>query len=219
MPEKSIWPEHEVTQQLVQAVANGDELAVNDLMNRHRDALRRLIHFRLDRKISARVDASDVVQDVLLEANQRLKDYVANPVMPFHLWVRQLAKDRMIDLHRRHHAKKRTVDKEQPLQRRKFGDQSSLNLAAQLSDQELTPAAATIRKELEERFLEALSQIDDDDREIIVMRHIEHLGNSEVAQALKLSPAAAGMRYLRAIRRLKTILTATDESESEKRLQ
>lgn len=207
MSDKSIWPEHEVTQELVRAVAGGDENAVNDLMNRHRDALRRLVHFRLDRKIAGRVDASDVVQDVLIEANRRLKEYVADPSMPFHLWVRQLAKDRMIDLHRRHHAQKRSVDKEQPLQGRKFGDRSSLDLAAQLSDQELTPAAATIRKELEERFLEALDQLEDSEREIIVMRHVEHLGNGEVAEALQLSPAAAGMRYLRAIRRLKSVLT------------
>jgi|SaaInlStandDraft_1057018.scaffolds.fasta_scaffold09883_3 RNA polymerase sigma-70 factor, ECF subfamily len=207
MSDKSIWPEHEVTQELVRAVAAGDENAVNDLMNRHRDALRRLVHFRLDRKISGRVDASDVVQDVLIEANRRLKDYVADPSMPFHLWVRQLAKDRMIDLHRRHHAQKRSVDREQPLQGRKFGDRSSLDLAAQLSDQELTPAAATIRKELEERFLEALDQLDESEREIVVMRHVEHLGNGEVAEALDLSPAAAGMRYLRAIRRLKSVLT------------
>ena len=207
MSDKSIWPEHEVTQELVRAVAAGDENAVNDLMNRHRDALRRLVHFRLDRKISGRVDASDVVQDVLIEANRRLKDYVADPSMPFHLLVRQLAKDRMIDLHRRHHAQKRSVDREQPLQGRKFGDRSSLDLAAQLSDQELTPAAATIRKELEERFLEALDQLDESEREIVVMRHVEHLGNGEVAEALDLSPAAAGMRYLRAIRRLKSVLT------------
>lgn len=207
MSDQSIWPEHEVTQELVKAVAGGDEHAVNDLMDRHRDALKRLVHFRLDRKIASRVDASDVVQDVLLEANRRLKEYVADPSMPFHLWVRQLAKDRMIDLHRRHHAQKRSVDKEQPLQGQRFGDRSSLDLAAQLSDQELTPAAATIRKELEERFLEALDQLDENEREIVVMRHVEHLGNGEVAEALGLSPAAAGMRYLRAIRRLKAILT------------
>lgn len=208
MPEKSIWPEHEVTQQLVKAVAEGDNpQAVNDLMERHRSALRRLVQFRLDRKIAGRVDASDVVQDVLIEANRRLKDYVADPSMPFHLWVRQLAKDRMIDLHRRHHAQKRSVDKEQPLNARHFGDRSSLDLAAQLPDQELTPAAATIRKELEQRFLEELDQLEDADREIVVMRHVEQMGNSEVAEALNLAPAAAGMRYLRAIRRLKTVLT------------
>lgn len=207
MSEKSIWPEHEVTQELVKAAAAGDGQAVNDLMERHRLALRRMIHFRLDRKIANRIDASDVVQDVLLEANRRLKDYVTDPSMPFHLWIRQLAKDRMIDLHRRHHAQKRSVDKEQPLQAKKFGDRSSLNLAAQLSDQELTPAAAVIRKELEERFLEALEQLDESEREVVVMRHVEQMGNGEVAEALGLSPAAAGMRYLRAIRRLKSVLT------------
>ena len=207
MSENSIWPGHEVTQELVKQAAEGDQSAVNDLMDRHRQALRKLIHFRLDRKIANRIDASDVVQDVLLEASSRLKEYVTGPNMPFHLWIRQLAKDRMIDLHRRHHAQKRSVDKEQPLQSPAFGDRSSLDLAAQLRDDELTPAAATIRKELEERFLQALDQLDEGDREVIVMRHIEQLGNNETAQALQLSPAAAGMRYLRAIRRLKSVLT------------
>lgn len=207
MSDNSIWPEHEVTQELVRQAAQGDQVAVNDLMERHRQALRKLIHFRLDRRIANRIDASDVVQDVLLEANNRLGEYVTGPSMPFHLWIRQLAKDRMIDLHRRHHAQKRSVDKEQPLQAAAFGDRSSLDLAAQLRDDELTPAAATIRKELEERFLQALDQLEEDDREIVVMRNIEQLGNNEAAEALGLSPAAAGMRYLRAIRKLKSILT------------
>jgi len=210
MSENSIWPEHEQTQELVRAVATGDVAARNSLLERHRAALRKLVHFRLDRRIAGRVDASDVVQDVLLEANRRLQDYLAQPQIPFHLWLRQLAQDRMIDLHRRHHAQRRTVDREQPLQQR-FGDRSSLDLAAQLPDQELTPAAASIRKELEQRFLEALDQLPEIDREIIVMRHVEHLGNSEVAVALELSEAAAGMRYLRAIRRLKSVLT--DQAE------
>jgi len=209
MSENSIWPEHEQTQELVRAVATGDVAARNSLLERHRAALRKLVHFRLDRRIAGRVDASDVVQDVLLEANRRLQDYLAQPQIPFHLWLRQLAQDRMIDLHRRHHAQRRTVDREQPLQQR-FGDRSSLDLAAQLPDQELTPAAASIRKELEQRFLEALDQLPEIDREIIVMRHVEHLGNSEVAVALELSEAAAGMRYLRAIRRLKSVLTDKD---------
>lgn len=205
MSENSIWPEHEQTQELVLAAAAGDTSATNALLERHRAALRRLVHFRLDRRITGRVDASDVVQDVLLEANKRLQDYITDPKLPFHLWLRQLAQDRMIDLHRRHHAQRRTVDREQPLQG-KFGDRSSLDLAAQLPDQELTPAAASIRKELEQRFLDALDQLQEVDREIIVMRHVEHLGNGEVAAALQLSEAAAGMRYLRAIRRLKSVL-------------
>jgi len=211
MTDPSIWPEHERTRELVQAAGKGDSDAQNNLLERHRAALRKLVQFRLDRRIAGRVDASDVVQDVLLEANRRLKDYLNDPKVPFHLWLRQLAQDRMIDLHRRHHAQRRTVDREQPLQAR-FGDRSSLDLAAQLPDHELTPAAASIRKELEQRFLDALDHLPDADREMVVMRHVEQLGNSEAASILGLSEAAAGMRYLRAIRRLKAILT---EKENE----
>lgn len=211
MSDHSIWPEHEQTQELVRAAAEGNDRAANDLLERHRDALRRLVRFRLDRKLAHRVDASDVVQDVLLEASRRLGDYINDPKVPFHLWLRQLARDRMIDLHRRHHAQRRDVGKEQRLNQPRFGDASSLDLAAQLPDDELTPAAATIRKELEQRFLDALDLLEESDREIIVMRHVEHLGNSEIADALNLSQAAAGMRYLRAIRRLRGILTNREE--------
>ena len=201
-----MWPEPQPTLELVQQAAGGDAEAANRLLERHRAALRRMIALRLDRGVAQRVDASDVVQDVLLEASRRLADYLRDPKMPFHLWLRHLAQDRMIDLHRRHHAQRRDVGRERPLQARGSVDQSSLDLAAQLSDQELTPAAANIRKELAQRFLAALDQLDEQDREIIVMRHIEQLGNSEVAEALQLSPAAAGMRYLRALRRLRGLL-------------
>lgn len=202
-----MWPTDEQTQQLIQQAAEGDDDAANRLLERHRAALRRLVAVRMDRAMARRVDASDIVQDVMLEASRRMADYLRDPAMPFHLWLRQMAKDRMIDLHRRHHAQRRDVDRERPLARRAFPDQSSLDLAAQLKDAELTPAAATIRKELEGRFLEALDELEENDREIITMRHVEQLGNSEVAEALSLSPAAAGMRYVRALRRLRAILT------------
>ena len=202
-----MWPDTDETQKLLQQAGDGDADAVNRLMDKHRESLRQMIRYRLDRAISRRVDASDVVQDVLLEANGRLAAYLDDPRLPFHLWLRQLAKDRIVDMHRRHRvAQRRSVDREQPLAAGPFGDRSSLDLAAQLRDPELTPAAANIRRELERRFLAALDDLNDDDREIIVMRHFEHLGNSEVAEALELSPAAAGMRYLRALRRLRTIL-------------
>lgn len=202
-----MWPDSEETQQLLNNAGQGDGDAVNQLMNRHRDSLRKLVQMRLDRAVAQRVDASDVVQDVLLEASQRLDDYVRDAKMPFHLWLRQLAKDRMIDMYRRHRAaKKRSVDREQPLASPGYADQSSLDLAARLCDAELTPAAANIRRELEQRFLAALEELSDDEREIILMRHYEHLSNSEVAQALELTTAASGMRYLRALRKLRNVL-------------
>ena len=202
-----MWPDSSETQQLLNRAEHGDADAVNHLMERHRQSLRQMVQMRLDRAVGRRVDASDVVQDVLLEASQRLADYVRDAKMPFHLWLRQLAKDRIIDMHRRHRvAQRRSVDREQPLAAPGMADRSSFDLAAQLRDPELTPAAAAIRRELEHRFLGALDELTDEDREIILMRHCEHLTNSEVAQALSLSQAAAGMRYLRALRRLRDVL-------------
>lgn len=208
-----MWPQSDKTQDLLNEVAGGDKSAVNRLMDRHRDAVRRMIQMRLDQAVARRVDASDVVQDVMLEASQRLTDYLQNPAMPFHLWLRQLAKDRIIDMHRRHRgAQRRSVDREQNFSGLGSDDQSAADLAGLLKDAELTPAAAALRQEMQNRFLLALDQLEEGDREIIVMRHFEHLGNSEVADALGLSAPAAGMRYLRAIRKLREVLGSDDAS-------
>src|ERR1700741_3959294 len=67
-----------------------------------REPLRRLVGLRLDPALAGRVDASDIVQDVMLEVSQRLADYLRDPAMPFHLWLRHIARDHMIDAHRRH---------------------------------------------------------------------------------------------------------------------
>ena len=210
-----MWPEGDQTQDLLKDVENGDPSAVNRLLDRHREAVRRMVQMRLDQAVARRVDASDVVQDVLLEASQRLSDYIRSPSMPFHLWLRQLAKDRIIDMHRRHRAaQRRSVDREQNISSFASDDQSAADLTALLRDAELTPAASALRKEMEERFVLALDQLDESDREIVIMRHFEHLGNSEVAEALGLSAPAAGMRYLRAIRRLRELL-GTDEVSVE----
>jgi RNA polymerase sigma-70 factor (ECF subfamily) len=201
-----MWPESEKTQQLLSDARRGDASAVNRLFDRHRNALHRLIQLRLDQRIRPRVDVSDVVQDVLVEANRRLKEYLDDPAMAFHLWIRQIAKDRIIDAHRRHRVSaKRSVDREQRLAPT-GGDQSSAQLVAQLSDGQLTPAAAATQQELTRLVEQAIGRLNEQDGEIVVMRHYEQLSNSEVAQVLGLTEPAASMRYLRAIRRLRALL-------------
>ena len=204
---QSIWPDGQPTQELLSGARAGDEQALDCLLDRHRDSLRKMIAMRLDHKLAQRLDVSDVVQDVLVEANRRLKDYLANPAMPFHLWIRQIAKDRIIDAHRRHRVSgKRSVDREQPLKAAGVVDQSTLDLAAQLVDRELTPAAAATQRELALHIQAAIDQLDERDREIILMRHYEQLSNQEVASALELTEPAASMRYLRALKRLRSQL-------------
>ncbi len=201
-----MWPDARQTDALLADARDGDAGAINQLLECHRDAVRRMIDLRMDQVLKRRVDASDIVQEVLIEANRRLRDYMANPVMPFHLWLRQMAKDRLIDAHRRHRqTARRSMDREQPLAVA-TGDQSSIDLAAQLRDQQLTPAAAAAWAELQRRFETACAALDEQDQEIVLMRHFEHLANSEAAESLGLSPQAASMRYLRAMRRLRALL-------------
>src|SRR5688572_18517937 len=199
-----MWPDSEETQRLLTSARGGDAGARSALLEKHREALRRLVAMRLDRAVQRRVDASDIVQDALVEADRRLTEYLNTAPLPFRLWLRQIARDRVIDAHRRHRgAERRSVDREQALNPPSFADQSAFDLAGQLADRrELTPAAALLRRELESRFRAAVDRLDETDREIVEMRHVEKLTNQETAQALGLSEPAAGMRYLRAVRRL-----------------
>jgi RNA polymerase sigma-70 factor (ECF subfamily) len=211
-----MWPKGDDTQQLLASVREGEAGAIDALFDRHREAVRRLINMRMDRALQRRVDASDIVQDVLIEANRRLDDYLANPIMPFHLWLRQMAKDRLIDAHRRHRvAARRSLDREQPLASVVSDEESALDLAGHLADQQLTPAAAATWRELQRRFEEACAQLDPQDQEIVVMRHFEKLSNGEVAEALGLSAQAASMRHLRAMRRLRKVFDASSSDDAD----
>ncbi|MGN6136098.1 MAG: sigma-70 family RNA polymerase sigma factor [Aureliella sp.] len=215
---QSIWPDADNTAEILQDVRDGDSQAVERLLSRHRESLHRMIELRLDQRIKRRVDVSDVVQDVLIEANRRLKDYLDNPAMAFHLWIRQIAKDRLIDAHRRHRVSaKRSIDREQATLVQGTFDHSSLEIVAQLRDPAMTPAAAASQRELAGHVESVIARLGESDREIILMRHYEQLTNGEIAAALGLSEPAASMRYLRAIRRLRELLDEDASNSSVSR--
>ncbi|MFG0265388.1 MAG: sigma-70 family RNA polymerase sigma factor [Rhodopirellula sp. JB055] len=210
---QSLWPSGDNTDVLLQAARQGDPEAVNQLLDRHRGPIRRLVEVRLDRKVQRRVDVSDVVQEVLVEASGRLQKYLDDPVMAFHLWLRQIAWDHIIDTYRRHRVSaKRNMDREQPIGGGGPVDESSVNLAIQLCDPAMTPAAVATQREIAVQVEAAIEKLDEGDREIILMRHYEHLSNLEIAEVLNLNPPAASMRYLRAVRRLKSVLEEDKEN-------
>jgi RNA polymerase sigma-70 factor, ECF subfamily len=214
---KSIWPQDGATQRLLDAAREGDNSAINELLDRHRSPIRRLVEMRLDRKVQRRIDVSDVVQDVMIEASGRLEKYLDNPVMAFHLWLRQIAWDRIIDTYRRHRVSaKRSMDREQPMSVPSGPDHSTMELAVQLCDPNLTPAAAATQREIAVQVEAVMEELNETDREIILMRHYEHLSNLEVAQVLGVNAPAASMRYLRAIRRLRELMEdrAADDSNA-----
>jgi RNA polymerase sigma-70 factor (ECF subfamily) len=201
-----MWPNQDETIQLLGGAKQGDPNAVDRLMDRHRHSLHKMVECRLNQGVARRIDASDVVQDALLTASRRLADYLENPSIPFHAWLRQLTRDRLADVYRRELADKRNVAREQGAA---ANDRSSLDPLAQARDAQLTPAAMLLRKEFAERFHQAVEQLDEGVKEIILMRHAEQLTNSQAAELLGLSEAAAGMRYLRALRQLKSLLGET----------
>jgi RNA polymerase sigma-70 factor (ECF subfamily) len=157
------------------------------------------------------VDPSDVVQEAQLEAARRLKGYLEGPSMPFRLWLRQIAQDRLLNLHRRHVATaRRAVGREQPLPER-----SSAALAEQLLASGSTPCQRLGRRELARRLRQALAQLSEGDREILLLRNFEGLSNQEVGLLLGIDAAAASQRLGRAMLRLHKVLVATGLTESE----
>lgn len=204
---ETLWPNDDRTSELLNKARQGESSAVDELLDRHRRGLRRMIQLRLDNRVQRRVDVSDVLQDVMIEANRRLQTYLENAPMAFHLWIRQIARDRIIDAHRRHAVSaKRSVEREMSLTAPANVDHSSIELAGRLCDNELTPAAAATQREIAAQLESAVHQLRDQDREIILMRHYEQLSNLEIAQSLGLTEPATSMRYLRALRRLRELL-------------
>lgn len=203
-------PDLEETQRLLDAVGGGDRAALDALLEQHRAYLRSLVSLRLDPRLRARVDASDVVQEAQLEAVRRVGSYLEQRALPFHLWLRRIAYDRLLMVRRQHVATRRTVDREAVLP-----DPSSLQLADLLLAGTPTPSQQLGREELVTRIHRALLELSDTDREILLMRTLEGLSNKEVAQVLDLDLAAASKRYGRAILRLRQLLKTQGMLESE----
>jgi RNA polymerase sigma-70 factor (ECF subfamily) len=199
-----MWPDLSEVQTLLSRAREGDAAAEERLLELVREPLRRLIAQRMNRAVMRREDASDVVQLVLVEVHQRLREFVKKPTMSFQLWVQLIARDHINDAHRRNvTAQKRSLKREQPAA---AVDHSSLELAARLVDPERTPASEAACRELERMMEAALDSLEPDDRRIVHMRHHEKRSNQEVAEALGLTEAAASMRHLRAVRRLQALL-------------
>jgi RNA polymerase sigma-70 factor (ECF subfamily) len=195
------------TVRLLEQARAGDRDALTELFARHRDRLRRMVELRLDRRLQARLDASDVIQDAYLEVAQRFDDYLREPKLPLFLWLRLVVGERLITLHRHHlGTHKRDAGLEVSLYRGALPAASSAALAAHLLGKHTSPTQAAVRAERLLRVQEALNSLDPIDREIISLRHFEQLSRTESAQALGIEEAAASKRYVRALKRLKNVL-------------
>jgi RNA polymerase sigma-70 factor, ECF subfamily len=206
---------------LVRRAAEGDEAALAELFARHRDRLRQMIRLRLDRRLQGRVDPSDVLQDAYIDLAGKLPEYAGKPAMPFFLWLRLVVGERLLRVHRHHlGAAMRDAGREISLFQGSLPPASSALLADHLLGRITSASRAAVRAEQQLHLQEVLNGMDPTDREVIALRHFEELSNDEVASMLGLSKAAASKRYVRAMLRLKAILSSapglTDPSEGKR---
>jgi RNA polymerase sigma-70 factor (ECF subfamily) len=200
-------PNSEATWRLLERAARGDAAGCGELLRRYHDRLRRMICVRLDPRLQGRFDPSDVLQETYLDVLSHLPDYLSEPKLPFFLWVRYLTGHRLGRIHRDHLGRqRRDPAREVSLRCGGMPGASSAALAAQLLGKECRPSEAAVRAERTRRLQEALERMDPIDREVLSLRHFEHLTRAEAAQVLNLSEAAAAKRYLRALERLREVL-------------
>jgi RNA polymerase sigma-70 factor (ECF subfamily) len=193
------------TDLLLRRAAAGDDTARGDLLQRHRGQLKRMVAVRLDPRLAARVDPSDVVQEALAEAAGRLDGYLRDRPLPFYPWLRAIAQQRLLDLRRRHvQAGRRSVAREE--ERLGLSDRSALELAERLFARPSSPSARARRQELQERVRAALAGLREADREVLVLRHLEGLPAREIAAVLGISEGAVHTRHVRALQRLRARL-------------
>jgi RNA polymerase sigma-70 factor, ECF subfamily len=196
-------------QELLRRAAEDDAAAVGELFNMHRERLRRMIRVRIDHRLQGRLDPSDVLQEAFLEYARALPVYARSPEAPFYVWLRCIAGRKLHTLHRRHLAtSKRDAGREVSIHCGGLPEASSVALADQLVGKLTTPSRAFRRAETRARIQQALNEMNELDREVLALRHFEQLSNKETALVLDMTEAAASVRYMRALRRLKDQLKA-----------
>lgn len=200
----------ETTLQLIDRARGQDAAAIGELLELHRPRLKRAVAARLDRRLSGRLDASDVVQEALVEAARRLPDYLHQADVPFFAWLRALALSRMIDAHRTHLADKRSVKREAggllpP------NEHSLTGLAQQLAGRQSSPSAQLVRGEMRTAVRAALDQLPAAAREMLVLRYVEGLSPGETAAVLQMPERTVRRRHREALLQLSKLLEANHD--------
>jgi RNA polymerase sigma-70 factor (ECF subfamily) len=193
----------------IESLRQGKTRALAVLLDQHRERLKRMVDLRMDPRIRARVDASDVLQEAFLDVAHDLETYLADPKLPPLLWLRLHIGRRLTSLHRQHlNAQMRDAGIEVSLYREALPEANSAALASMLLGRLTSPTQAVLRAERLLRVQEALNRLDPIDREVLALRHFEQLTRAETAQALGITPETGARRYFRALQRLKDVLAA-----------
>ena len=152
-------PQPPDTEELLERASRGDQQAIGQLLTRYRPRLRQMVTVRMDPRLKSRIDPSDVVQEALMDASRMLPEYLRDRPLPYYPWLRQVAWQRLYDLHVRHvQTKKRSVARE-AVEAMMLSDASIVHLAERVVAAGTSPSVNLFRKELRRRVREALNSL------------------------------------------------------------
>ena len=197
----------ETVEELVELAAQGDASAWKKLIDQNRPRLRRMIQLRIDPRLRNRLDASDIMQEAFVRAFENLAKYLEEPDRSFFVWIRFLAGQQLILAHR-HHLKTQKRDASLEIRRLWGGcpSASSKSIVRHLLGHDQSPSALVAAMEEEQLLRTAVETLDADTRELLALRHFEHLSNAEAAEVMGINSSTASTRYLAAVRRLRELL-------------
>src|SRR5262249_24463572 len=137
------------TDDLLRQAAGGDEASWRSLLSQYEGRLRRMLALRLDQRAQGRIAPSDVLQETYLQAWKLLAEYLCTPALPFFLWLRGTAGNRLREAPRRHlDTRGRDARREVSIQRGSPPEASSAALAAHLLGRFTGPSEAAVRAEM-----------------------------------------------------------------------
>lgn len=201
--------------ELLELLQAGNQAALGELYARYRERLRRMVQLRLDQRLNGRISPSDILQEAYIDALKRYPHYFSKENQPFFGWLRLIVSQRLTDVHREHLDAQRRDARQEISLTSPAGPATSACLAAWLVGNMPSPSGVAQRNEWVAKLEVALEELEPIDHEILALRHFEELSNVDTAAALGLQPAAASKRYVRALTRLKQIMEALTNSDSE----
>jgi RNA polymerase sigma-70 factor, ECF subfamily len=196
--------------------AQTDNSFLGELLESHRARLRNMINLQMNELVRGRVDPSDVIQEAFVDATKRLPEFIGNPAVPFYVWLRSLATQRLAHVHRYHlGTQARDAGREATPYYHPLPAATSAAIAARLVGSLTSPSSAAVAAEHSLLLKKAMDALEPIDREILVLRHFEELTNAEAAAVLGLRPTAASNRYVRALEKLRAALQDRPSHSSE----
>ncbi len=198
MPDKSQQAD---PQQLLQKARGGDNLALGKLLALYRPYLSLLARLKADRQLQAKLDDSDLIQDTCLSAHRDFNQFRGTTEQEFTAWLREIMAHAAANLTREHRRQRRDVRLEQQLY--KLLNQSSQMLERALANTDSSPSVRAERRERAVLLANALNELPEEYREVLVLRELEGKSLSEIAHAMDRTTNAVQKLWARAIVQLR----------------